>query len=262
MPAPGNRRHRNHALALRHLLISTVWKLQLMSSRVAKSGELTSSNPSLHLILVLDLAGDSPSLRRRWIPDALDQASGLSPCFGKLLYHWSVLRESLAETIRISICLKTRSPLELALAIISYLLCSRMNENCTDFLSTQLSFLINQWGVALLGSCCHVCLAYRIDSQSFKQLLILLIPTGNSETNGVFCTDISQERSSLLKSSWAPIIKSRKLNTRFSTALQTKTLTNKQNLLHAHMPIQTHAASSAKSTATALGFFYYFCLWS
>lgn len=48
MSAPGNRRHRNHALALRHLFISTVWKLQLMSSRAAIPGQLTSSNPSLH----------------------------------------------------------------------------------------------------------------------------------------------------------------------------------------------------------------------
>lgn len=48
MSAPGNRRHRNHALALRHLFISTGWKLQLVSSRAAKPQQLTSSNPSLH----------------------------------------------------------------------------------------------------------------------------------------------------------------------------------------------------------------------
>lgn len=59
-----------------------------------------------------------------------------------------------------------------------------------------------------------------------------------------------------------PSIKSQKLNRRFSTALQTKTLTNTWSLLHAHMPIQTYAASSAKSTAAALFFFYYFCLGS
>lgn len=205
------------------------------------------------LTLVLDLAGDSLSLRRRWIPDPLDQASGLSPCFGKLLYHWTVLWESLAETIRISICLKTRSPLELALGIISYLLCSRMNESCTDFLpSPPHQSTSEEW--QLLGSCCHVCLAYQIDSQSFKQLLILLIPTGYSETNGVIYTDIRQERSSLLKSSWAPIIKSQKLNRRFFTDLQIKTPTNTWSLLYAHRPIQTYAASSAKSTAAALFF--------
>lgn len=211
MSAPGNRRHRNHALALRHLFVSTVWKLQLVSSRVAKSGELASSNPSLHH------PGDPYSgIRSTWgfcrseeKMDSWPNGPGLwiKPLLWKATGITEVCCESpwLKQSMGISICLKTRSPLELALAIVSYLLCCRMNENSTYLLSTQLSFLINHWGVPLLGSCCRVCHAYQIDSQSFKRLLILLIPTGNSETNGVIYTDTRQKTSSLLKSSWAPI---------------------------------------------------------
>lgn len=124
MSAPGNRRHRNHALALRHLFVSTVWKLQLVSSRVAKSGELTSSNSSLHH------PGDPYSgIRSTWglcrseeKMDSWPNGPGLwiKPLLWKATGITEVCCESpwLKQSMGISICLKTRSPLELALAIV------------------------------------------------------------------------------------------------------------------------------------------------
>lgn len=212
------------------------------------------------LFPALDLAGDSPSLRRRWIPDPLDQASGLSPCFGKL--HWSVLWESLAETTRIPIRLKTQSPSPLALTIVtSLLLCSRMNKNCTYLLCP-----------ALLPNQCEECPCWEAGVMSF--LLIKLIhkvlnyywlsssPMETLRPMELFTQILDRKEAPFWNLLELPSIKSWKLNRRFSTALQIKLLTNTWSLLHAQMSIQTYAASSAKSTAAALFFFYYFCLGS
>jgi len=93
MSASRNGRHWNQELTLRHLDISTVWKLQLKFSRAAMSGELTSSNPGLHC------PGDTPGFRcswrpskpkeknQRWIPEPSDLDCGFSTCFGKQLCH-------------------------------------------------------------------------------------------------------------------------------------------------------------------------------
>lgn len=127
----------------------------------------------------------------------------------------------------------------------------------TCLLPVQISFLVNQWAAPLSKSCCLACLAHLIDSQTFKRLLILLLPTVETlrpiKHMELFTRILERKEapsSNVLLE--LPSIKSRKLNRRFPTALQTKTLTNIWSPLHAHMPIQTFAGCSAKFTPAEL----------
>lgn len=137
-------------------------------------------------LLISDLVGNLLSLRRRnrggflnhwtW---TMDSAPALeSYCITEVFYKSPWLEQAVWISVCSLICHAWRpDPHQRCLRPQQVTIQDGWKHSSTYFLSTQLSFLINQWAVLLSGSCCHACLAHVIDSQSFKQLLILLFST-------------------------------------------------------------------------------------